>query len=248
MKNLAMLDSPRRFKGLDYRHAFQPIIRPSSGEIFGYEVLLRGPQEQPPWFIFERISPSDKAMFEHTINETALTYSNLLGNEKLLFINVLPETLLIDQGQYLIDLWKSQPHQVDPTQIVIELSESGLQRDIRVLSRALDMLRSAGFVIALDDFGAGSAGLNSLVDVNPDIIKLDMHLVRSIHESGVRQVLIKSVLSFADALGILVLAEGVETVAEYNHLRNLGIDLFQGYLFARPKIDYLARTFHLPIF
>lgn len=246
MRAAAILDLPRRFKGLDYRHAFQPIIRPSKNEVYGHEALLRGPNEEPPWFLFERITPSDKADFEHHINQTALTYSSLLGNSKLLFVNVLPETLLQDEGRYLIDLYESAPGQVDPTQIVIELSESGLQRDIRALSRSLNNLRAVGFTIALDDFGAGSAGLNSLVDVNPDIIKLDMHLVRTIHESGVRQALIKSVLSFADALGILVLAEGVETNEEYNYLRNIGIDLFQGFLFARPTVDSFADQFHLP--
>ena len=246
MKTSNLVESRRLYKGLNYRHAFQPIVRPSIGEAYGYEALVRGPNEEPPWFLFERVEGKDKAQFEQAINETAFSYSHLLGNTDLLFVNVTPENLLLDQGEYLLDLCGRNPDQVKPTQIVLELSEQGLQRDMRLLSRTLNRLRSVGFTIAMDDFGAGSAGLNSLIDVDPDIIKLDMHLVRTIHESGVRQALIKSVLNFADALGILVLAEGVETNEEYDYLRKLGIDLFQGFLFARPNIDSFCDEFHLP--
>ncbi len=246
MSSTSLVTSARLFKGLAFRHAFQPIIRSSTGAIYGYEALLRGPDEEPPWFLFERIEVKDKPQFEQTINETAFTYSHLLGNTDLLFVNVTPENLLLDQGEYLIDLCTNIPDQVKPQQIVLELSEQGLQRDMRLLSRALNRLRSVGFTIAMDDFGAGSAGLNSLIDVDPDIIKLDMHLVRSIHESGVRQALIRSVLCFADALGILILAEGVETNEEYEYLRQLGIDLFQGFLFARPQMDSFSHDFYLP--
>lgn len=237
------IKSDRQFKGVRFRHAFQPIIRPSTHEIYGYEALARGPNEEPPWFLFERIEDRDSALLEQELNRGAINYANFLGNSKLLFLNVSPAVLTLDEGAYLLEQCEQLAEQVHPSQIVLELSESGLERDIRRLSTTLDRLRSAGFIIALDDFGAGTAGLNALVDVDPDIIKLDMHLIRNIHESGIRQALIRSVLNFADALGILVLAEGVETVEEYRYLRGLGIDLYQGFLFARPKVDFLATVF-----
>lgn len=243
MSPATAIKSARQFKGIKFRHAFQPIIRPSTHEIFGYEALARGPNEEPPWFLFERIEDRDYALLEQDLNRAAINYANILGNSKLLFLNVSPAVLTLDQGAYLLEQCQHLAQAVDPSQIVLELSESGLERDIRRLSTTLDRLRSVGFTIALDDFGAGTAGLNSLIDVDPDIIKLDMHLIRNIHESGIRQVLIRSVLNFADALGILVLAEGVETVEEYRYLRGLGIDLYQGFLFARPKVDFLVNVF-----
>lgn len=246
--NLSMISgksmkSARQFKGVKFRHAFQPIIRPSTCEIYGYEALARGPNEEPPWFLFERVEDQDYALLEQELNRSAIRYANFLGNSKLLFLNVSPDVLTLDEGAYLLKQCELLADQADPSQIVLELSESWLERDIRRLSATLDRLRSAGFTIALDDFGAGTAGLNSLVDVDPDIIKLDMHLIRNINESGIRQALIKSVLNFADALGILVLAEGVETVEEYRYLHGLGIDLYQGFLFARPKVDFIANVF-----
>lgn len=240
--------TPQRvFRGLDFKHAYQPLVDTRTRQVFGYEVLLRGPQQEPPWFLFERVNPSDRGLFERRINESALKHSQVLGNNKLLFINVSPSILLEDQGNYLLELTRLPESSFMATNIVLELSESGLQRDIRALGTTLNRLRGAGFTIALDDFGAGSAGLNSLIDVNPDIIKLDMHLIRAIHESGVRQALIRSVAQFADALGISILAEGVETNEEYYYLQGIGIHLFQGFLFARPKMDYLAKSFHHPL-
>lgn len=243
MSSAKAIKSARQFKGVKFRHAFQPIIRPSTHEIYGYEALARGPNEEPPWFLFERIEDRDYAFLEQELNRSAINYANFLGNFKLLFLNVSPAVLTLDEGAYLLEQCERLAQAVDPSQIVLELSESGLERDIRRLSTTLDKLRSVGFTIALDDFGAGTAGLNSLVDVDPDIIKLDMHLIRNIDESGIRQALIRSVLNFADALGILVLAEGVETVEEYRYLRGLGIDLYQGFLFARPKVDFLTNVF-----
>ena len=103
-----------------------------------------------------------------------------------------------------------------------------------------------GQVIAIDDFGAGYAGLNLLAEFQPHLIKLDMHLVRDIHAKGPRQAIVRGLLSTCRDLGIDVIAEGIETEEEFFWLRQEGIDLFQGYLLAKPAFEQLAAEFHLP--
>ena len=98
---------------------------------------------------------------------------------------------------------------------------------------------SQGFTTALDDFGAGFAGLGLLADFQPDLIKLDMELVRGVEGSRARQVIIAGIMHIARELDITVLAEGVETEAEFTVLKSAGITLFQGYLFARPGFETL---------
>jgi EAL domain-containing protein (putative c-di-GMP-specific phosphodiesterase class I) len=108
----------------------------------------------------------------------------------------------------------------------------------------LNRYRGQGVRLAIDDFGAGYSGLNLLADFQPDLIKLDMHLVRDIDRAGPRQAIARAVLQVCDDLGIEVIAEGVETVGEYHWLRRVGVRLFQGYLLGRPAFESLC----MPVF
>lgn len=236
----------RNYRGIEFKHAFQPVICASERKVYGYEALLRGPQAEPPWYIFERLETRNKPAFEQLINLCAIEYSRRLNNSGYLFLNVTSEYLIEDKGEYLIELSRRGTNPLRPSDVILEISESSSPK-IKLLTNVLNRLRSAGFNIALDDFGAGYAGLNVLVDINPDLIKLDMHLIRSIHESGMRQAVLHSILAFCEAVGILVLAEGVETEEEYRFLRSKGIDLFQGFLFAKPKVDFLNTTYSHPL-
>lgn len=106
--------------------------------------------------------------------------------------------------------------------------------------------RNAGIIFAIDDFGSGYAGLNLLADFQPDIIKLDMHLIRHINSKGPRQAIVCGIIKTCTDLGIDIIAEGVETRNEYEWLRNAGIKYFQGILFAKPGFEKLTREFNLP--
>ena len=100
--------------------------------------------------------------------------------------------------------------------------------------------RAMGFQTAIDDFGAGYAGLGLLTKFQPDIVKLDMDLIRDIDTSTVKQTIVGSTLRMLRDLGVTPLCEGVETVGEYDVLRSLGVDLMQGYLLAKPALAALA--------
>jgi EAL domain-containing protein (putative c-di-GMP-specific phosphodiesterase class I) len=102
--------------------------------------------------------------------------------------------------------------------------------------------RNKGFTVAIDDFGAGYAGLALLARFQPDVVKVDMELVRGVDNSVARQAIIAGIVGICRQLDITVLAEGVETRAEAEVLRAAGIRLFQGYLFARPELESFRAT------
>lgn len=106
--------------------------------------------------------------------------------------------------------------------------------------------RRQGLVTAIDDFGAGYAGLNLLAAFQPDLLKLDMALTRTVDADRPRQIIVDSVLTAARELGIRVIAEGIETEAEFHCLRELGVELFQGYLLAKPAFERFETAYHLP--
>ena len=104
-------------------------------------------------------------------------------------------------------------------------------------------LRELGFRIAIDDIGAGYSGLTSFVTLEPDLLKLDMSLVRDVHDSPIKQRLVTAMVDLCADLGTPLVAEGVETIEERDCLVGLGCDIFQGYLFAKPAAPFIAPTF-----
>lgn len=127
-----------------------------------------------------------------------------------------------------------------PTErLIFEITENEELVDKEHLKSIIREYKLQGFKTAIDDFGAGYSGLNLLAEFQPDIIKLDMTLVRRICTDPVRQAIVKGILGVCEALNINVIAEGVETTAELQQLLALGINLYQGYLFARPEFETL---------
>ena len=126
-----------------------------------------------------------------------------------------------------------------PERLIFEMTEA---EQIRDPQHALSIVRDyqkRGFLTAIDDFGAGYSGLNLLADYQPQLVKLDMALVRDIDSNRARQAIVGGVLGTCAVLGVQVVAEGIETRAEYDQLRRMGITLFQGYLIARPAVEAL---------
>ena len=123
--------------------------------------------------------------------------------------------------------------------LIFEFTENEEMADPAHVANIVASYRKMGFGTALDDFGAGHAGLNLLASFQPDIIKLDMALVRGLDASLPRRIIIDSVMKMCSALSVTVIAEGIETEAELTALRALGVRYIQGYLFARPAFEQL---------
>jgi EAL domain-containing protein (putative c-di-GMP-specific phosphodiesterase class I) len=149
-------------------------------------------------------------------------------------INFLPNAVYIPEHCLRTTLAAAQRLNWPLSRIIFEVTEHEAIIDHRHLLSILQSYRAHGFLTAIDDFGAGYAGLNLLADFQPDLLKLDIGLIRSIDTDKVRQRIVRHVSQLCEDLGVRVIGEGVETADESSALLDLGVVLQQGFLFARP--------------
>ncbi len=133
-----------------------------------------------------------------------------------------------------------EPSPIAYSQIVLEVTERASVSHLSSLDEHMRGLRAMGYRIAVDDLGAGYAGLTTFARVRPEFVKLDASLVRDIHSASVQQLVVSTVLDLARELGALVVAEAIETELERNALKQLGVDVMQGYYFARPGRPFVG--------
>lgn len=224
--------------GLEFSflNAYQPIVDIRSNEIFAYECLARGPNNEPPPFLFKHLNPDTVSPLDQAIREVAISRAVALNIDAPLSLN-FGTACLISENAYLERTFEhAEKLGFQTTDLIIELTESDVIHGVPGLTKIIDKIHRYGANIALDDFGAGYAGLNSLIDVNPDVIKLDMYLIRGIDKSGPRQATVRALARLAEDLGIDLVAEGVETQSELQFLQATGIELIQGYLLAKPGL------------
>ena len=189
--------------------------------------------------MFERVPAADLHQFDRDSRVVALETAGRLGLPCHLTLNALPGSLCGSDAELraLVDAAARGGVPVD--RLILEITEGEAINDRADFRAVVDEYRGAGFRIAIDDFGAGYSGLNLLADFQPDLIKLDMNLVRGIEGRGPRQSIARAIGAVCTDLGIDVIAEGVETRDEYAWFAGEGVRLFQGYLFARPGFERL---------
>lgn len=219
--------------------AFQPIVDVRDRSVFAYESLVRGKDGSGAGSVLGQVTESNRYTFDQACRTTSVEMAAKLGITCFLSINFLPNAVYEPAACIRATVAAAKLHDFPVDKLIFEFSECEAPRDLRHVKRVVDEYRRLGFRTALDDFGAGYAGLTSLVHFQTDIIKLDMQLVRNIHLDVVRQSIVRNVLALCDSLNIQVVAEGVEQVGEMTFLQSLGIYLFQGYLFARPGFEML---------
>lgn len=231
----------------DFTMAFQPIVDFSQGKVWGYEALVRGIDGQGAGSVLGQIDETNRYKFDQACRVKAIELAGALfpDREIKLSINFMPNAVYEPAGCIRATLEAAHRVGFAHRQIMFEFTENERMIDVPHVQRIIAEYRKQGFVTALDDFGAGYAGLNLLASFQPDLIKLDMDLVRGIASSPARQTIIACVTAMARELGIAVLAEGIETEAELVALRAAGIQLFQGYLFAKPALASLPTVSHV---
>jgi EAL domain-containing protein (putative c-di-GMP-specific phosphodiesterase class I)/CheY-like chemotaxis protein len=213
--------------------AFQPIVSWTNRRVFGYEALIRSTEATlpTPMLLLEtaerlgRLNDLGRAVRARVAEAMASVEA-----PAVVFVNAHPQDLLDD---HLYD--PAQPFSRIADRIVLEVTERASLEAIPNVRGRLLSLREMGFRLAVDDLGAGYAGLCSLIQIEPHVVKFDMALVRGLDTDATKQRLIGSMAKLCGDMGILAVAEGVETVAERDILASLGCDLMQGYLFARPQ-------------
>lgn len=212
--------------------AFQPIVSVTTGTVFGYEALVRSNDEMlpDPGTLLEAAERLDRmALLSRRIRERVTADLGPFQSHELVFVNLHPQELKDDQLYSPRDPLAPHAHRV-----VLEITERSHLDGVRNLAERLRRLCDMGYRIALDDLGAGYAGLSSLMRLNPHFVKLDMSMTRDIHLNGVKQKLVRSMLQVCQELGVSVVSEGVEKAEEREMLRALGCDLMQGHLFGKP--------------
>jgi EAL domain-containing protein (putative c-di-GMP-specific phosphodiesterase class I) len=212
--------------------AFQPIVQWREKRVFAYEALLRSeePLMKSPADMLDaaerlgRIHELGRAVRAHVAHAASAAPEGVK-----FFVNLHSEDLN-DPELYAAELPLSQI----ASRVVLEVTERASLHAVKNIASCMAKLRTMGFQVAIDDLGAGYAGLTSFTQLEPEVAKLDMSLVRGIDTDARRRSIVQSMTKLCGDLGIQVVAEGVETAAERDVLVEVGCDLLQGYLFARP--------------
>ena len=222
--------------------AFQPICDLQNRRVFAHEALVRGPQGEPAGSLLQQVDADNLYAFDQACRVKAVEWGARLNLPGLLSINFMPNAVYQAETCIRATLEAAARFGFPLERIIFEVTEQEQVLDIEHLLQILYAYRKQGFKTAIDDFGSGYAGLNLLADFQPDLLKLDMELIRGIDQDSVRQVLVDGTLQMCRRLGVDVIAEGVETREELAVLKDMGIQLFQGYLLARPGFESLPEV------
>ncbi|TVV75072.1 EAL domain-containing protein [Sphingomonas solaris] len=222
--------------------AFQPIMDLETGTPFAYEALVRGPNGEGALSVLSQVNGTNRYAFDQRCRVKAIetaAKAGLLDGPARLSINFLPNAVYSPAACIQLTLKTARAIDFPTDRLIFEFTENEEMVDPAHVANIIATYQKMGFGTALDDFGAGHAGLNLLARFQPDIIKLDMELIRGVDSSLPRRLIVDGVTRMATALGVTVIAEGIETEAELDALRAIGVRYVQGYYFARPAFERL---------
>jgi EAL domain-containing protein (putative c-di-GMP-specific phosphodiesterase class I) len=231
---------PGESLGFQFSYAFQPIVDISTRRIFAHEALVRGPQGEAAPTVLSKVNGTNRYRFDQACRAKAIKTAAHLQMKSMLSINFMPNAIYKPELCIRATLAAAKAHGFPIDKIIFETVEGEHINDGKWLAEILREYKRIGFLTAIDDFGAGYAGLNLLAQFQPDIVKLDMELVRNIDSNRARQAIAKGVVRICEELGIQIIVEGIETVGEWLYFQDLGVTLMQGYLFGRPMFESCA--------
>ena len=217
--------------------AFQPIIDVAARSVFAYEALVRGPAGESAGSILETIGQSELYAFDQACRVTAIETAAALGlgdSSCDLSINFLPNAVYEPRACIRTTLQAAARTRFPTRKLIFEINEGELLSAPDHLADIVAEYAAMGFRTAIDDFGSGYSNLNLLAKFRPDLVKLDMELIRGIESDKRRRSIVSHCAAMCREMGITVVAEGIETLGECSALNDLGITLMQGYLFAKP--------------
>ena len=227
---------------LPFSMAFQPIVDAATGLTFAHEALVRGSNGEGAYTVLSAVDDSNRYAFDQQCRVKAIELAAKLGlasGGTFLSINFMPNAVYEPRACIRLTLDAASRTGFPLDHIIFEFTEAE-RLDTAHLLNILKTYKATGFKTAIDDFGAGHAGLQLLAKFQPDIVKIDMDLVRGIDAEPVKRSILRHTLRLLDELGITPVCEGVETVGEFAALQDLGVCLIQGYVLARPAFESLA--------
>jgi len=230
--------------------AFQPIIDLSDGGIMGWEGLSRGPRGSDlelPLVLFSRAGRFGVVEeLERACRRQAFIDWKVLDRKERLFVNTVPATIRDASflGRGVLDYLGPD---LSPQGVTLEITERSVIDNLNLYREAMHAFTDLGFSFAIDDVGAGYSGLETVAVLKPAYLKIDMSLVRDVHQKKTSQKVVKAILEMSEGLGAEVIAEGVQTEDEAQALRDIGVRWAQGYLFARPVDPYADPSSPRPV-
>jgi EAL domain-containing protein (putative c-di-GMP-specific phosphodiesterase class I) len=229
--------------GFDFTMAFQPIFNVTTGAPFAYEALVRGVNGESAGFILGQVNDGNRYRFDQACRVRAIELAAQLGLPAItdckLSINFLPKAVYRAETCIRATLEASRTFDFPVDRLMFEVTEGERVDDPLHLKSIFEEYARQGFTTAVDDFGSGYSGLNMLAMFQPHVLKIDMALTRNIDQDAVRRAIVEGIMLVSKRLGITVIAEGIETCEERDALLDLGVELMQGYLFARPMVGQL---------
>lgn len=226
--------------GFEISMAFQPIFDTDAGEVYSQEALVRGVNNEPASSVFAHVGDHNRYRFDQVCRVKAIKLAAELGISTYLNVNFMPNAVYRPELCIRTTLEAARLYDFPLDRIVFEFTEGEKIADFEHLQTIVDDYTQRGFTVAIDDFGAGYAGLNLLADLQPDLVKIDMGLVRDIDQDRARRAICKGIVSVSEELGIGLIAEGIERRDEMRCLQDIGVHLFQGYYIAKPAFESLA--------
>ena len=227
---------------LPFSMAFQPIVDVVSGTTFAHEALVRGPGGEGAYTVLSAVDATNRYAFDQQCRVKAIESAAKLGlSDKgaYLSINFIPSAVYEPRACIRLTLDAARQTGFPLERMIFEFPAAE-KLDTAHLLNILRNYKAIGFKTAIDDFGAGYAGLQLLTQFQPDIVKIDMDLVRGVDASPVKQSILRHTLRLLEELAITPVCEGVETLEELRALQDLGVRLIQGYLLAKPAFESLA--------
>ncbi len=219
---------------------FQPIVSLKQKKIMGYEALIRGPSNSPLHSPLNLFDIADRyglsSQLEFVCREISIQHFAEFNLDAKLFLNVSPHVLLQPEFKTGETLRYLDQFGLNPHNVVIELTEHKPIDDYELMREAVMHYRGMGFEIALDDLGAGYSSLRLWSELLPEYVKIDQHFIQGLQNDSIKLNFVRSIQGIASSLNCNVIAEGIETEAEFNIIEQLGITHGQGYYFARPAV------------
>ncbi|WP_158553492.1 EAL domain-containing protein [Peribacillus saganii] len=226
-------------ESLSFSHVFQPIFSLQDDKLYGYESLLRGKNIQNPEVLFALAEQQDK-LYDLDISsvlQSIITFdAHLLtsGQAPYLSVNVFPSSLLKPSFLWMLEGLMRKVN-LPSNRIMLELNEAETVQDLTGLQEMVHYLKSAGFIIALDDLGKGYSSLRMALELQPDAIKLDRYFCIDLEHSLKKQRFLDWIVSYFKEEGISVTLEGIETHSQLDIARQVGVPYGQGYILGRPQ-------------
>ena len=226
--------------GFLFDYAYQPIVNLHDRTVFAHEALVRGPNGEGAGTVLSQVNAQNRYRFDQACRVKAIKTAAQIGIREKISINFLPQAVYKPEVCIRTTLEAARTHGFPLDRIIFEVTEGERVEDGPWLATILREYQRFGFLTAIDDFGAGYAGLTLLADFRPDIVKLDMALVRGADTSASRQAIVRGMMRICSDLGVEVIAEGIETAGERDFFADAGVRLMQGYFFGRPAFQGIS--------